>query len=132
MASLPSLRVARLSFAWRLGFLYAALFLVVGCYLPYLPVWLSWRRLDADQIAVLLAAPLFTRILFTPAISFAADRPGDRRWIVSFFPFHTASPCVNSLGSPCLCLVRSYLSGARGNTQSHPLCCPDVARRDHG
>ena len=82
MASLPSLRVARLSFAWRLGFLYAALFLVVGCYLPYLPVWLSWRRLDADQIAVLLAAPLFTRILFTPAISFVADRLGDRRKIL--------------------------------------------------
>ncbi len=72
----------RLSFAWRLGLLYAALFLVVGCYLPYLPVWLSWRRLDADQIAVLLAAPLFTRILFTPAISFAADRLGDRRKIL--------------------------------------------------
>ena len=48
------------------GFLYAALFLVVGCYLPYLPVWLHWRSLDADAIAVLLAAPLFTRILFTP------------------------------------------------------------------
>ena len=82
MASLPSLSVARLSFAWRLGLLYAALFLVVGCYLPYLPVWLSWRRLGADQIAVLLAAPLFTRILFTPAISFAADRLGDRRKIL--------------------------------------------------
>ena len=82
MASLPSLSIARLSFAWRLGLLYAALFLVVGCYLPYLPVWLSWRRLGADQIAVLLAAPLFTRILFTPAISFAADRLGDRRKIL--------------------------------------------------
>jgi PPP family 3-phenylpropionic acid transporter len=82
MASLPSLSIARLSFAWRLGLLYAALFLVVGCYLPYLPVWLSWRRLGADQIAVLLAAPLFTRILFTPAIGFAADRLGDRRKIL--------------------------------------------------
>ena len=30
----------------------------------------------------LLAAPLFTRILFTPAISFAADRLGDRRKIL--------------------------------------------------
>jgi len=49
------MRVLHLSFAWRLGFLYAALFLVVGCYLPYLPIWLSWRSLDADQIAVLLA-----------------------------------------------------------------------------
>lgn len=72
-------RIQRLSFAWRLGFLYAALFLVVGCYLPYLPVWLDWRNLDADQIAVILAAPLFTRILFTPVISFAADRLGGRR-----------------------------------------------------
>ena len=70
------------SFAWRLGFLYAALFLVVGCYLPYLPVWLDWRSLDADEIAVLLAAPLFTRIVFTPLISFAADLVGGRRTIV--------------------------------------------------
>jgi len=74
--------VPRLSLAWRLGLLYAALFLVVGCYLPYLPVWLHWRNLDADQIAVLLATPLFTRILFTPVISFAADRVGGRRTIL--------------------------------------------------
>jgi MFS transporter, PPP family, 3-phenylpropionic acid transporter len=78
----PHARFKRLSFAWRLGFLYAALFLVVGCYLPYLPVWLDWRKLNADQIAVLLAAPLFTRILCTPVISFAADRLGGRRTIL--------------------------------------------------
>ncbi|MBC8012568.1 MAG: MFS transporter [Methyloceanibacter sp.] len=82
MARQPEARILRLSFAWRLGFLYAALFLVVGCYLPYLPVWLHWRSLDADEIAVLLAAPLFTRILFTPVISFAADRVGGRRTIL--------------------------------------------------
>jgi PPP family 3-phenylpropionic acid transporter len=67
---------------WRLGFLYAALFLVVGCYLPYMPVWLQWRGLDEDEIAVLLAAPLFARILFTPAISFAADWSGARRAVL--------------------------------------------------
>jgi PPP family 3-phenylpropionic acid transporter len=78
----PQERVPRLSFAWRLGFVYAALFLVVGCYLPYLPVWLDWRKLGADQIAVLLATPLFTRIIFTPIISFAADRIGGRRSIL--------------------------------------------------
>jgi MFS transporter, PPP family, 3-phenylpropionic acid transporter len=82
MSSQKMPRVLRLSFAWRLGFLYAALFLVVGCYLPYLPVWLHWRKLDADEIAVLLAAPLFSRILFTPVISFAADRVGGRRTIL--------------------------------------------------
>ncbi|MEZ5875893.1 MAG: MFS transporter [Hyphomicrobiales bacterium] len=70
------------SLAWRLGFLYAALFLVVGCYLPYFPVWLKSRALDADQIAILLATPLYVRIIFTPAISFAADRLGGRRPIL--------------------------------------------------
>ena len=70
------------SLAWRLGFLYAALFLVVGCYLPYMPVWFHWRELGADQIAVLLAAPLYARVLFTPAVSFAADWLGDRRTIL--------------------------------------------------
>jgi PPP family 3-phenylpropionic acid transporter len=56
--------------------------LVVGCYLPYLPVWLDWRKLDADEIAVLLAIPLFARILFAPIISFAADHVGGRRMIL--------------------------------------------------
>ena len=68
--------------AWRLGFLYAALFLVVGCYLPYMPVWLHWRGQSEDAIAFLLAAPLFARILFTPAISFAADWSGARRAVL--------------------------------------------------
>jgi MFS transporter, PPP family, 3-phenylpropionic acid transporter len=82
MAEPAEARVPFPSFAWRLGFLYAALFLVVGCYLPYLPIWLHWRNLDADQIAVLLATPLFVRIMFTPAISFAADLLGGQRAIL--------------------------------------------------
>jgi MFS transporter, PPP family, 3-phenylpropionic acid transporter len=82
MAEQAEARTPFPSFAPRLGFLYAALFLVVGCYLPYLPVWLHWRTLDADEIAILLATPLFTRIVFTPAISFAADRAGGRRAIL--------------------------------------------------
>jgi PPP family 3-phenylpropionic acid transporter len=82
MAEQAEARTPFPSFAARLGFLYAALFLVVGCYLPYLPVWLHWRTLDADEIAILLATPLFTRIVFTPAISFAADRAGGRRAIL--------------------------------------------------
>jgi PPP family 3-phenylpropionic acid transporter len=82
MASQGASSAARVSLSWRLGFLYAALFLVVGCYLPYLPVWLKWRTLAADQIALLLAMPLYIRIVFTPAISFMADLLGSRRGIV--------------------------------------------------
>src|SRR5262245_62883635 len=74
-----------ITFAQRLGLLYAAMFFVVGCYLPFMPVWLDWRRLDAGEIAALLAAPLFTRIVFTPLIGFAADLAGSRRNIVIAF-----------------------------------------------
>ncbi len=87
---MPSLaRFGVTPLAWRLAFLYAALFLVVGCYLPYMPVWLHWRDLDANAIAVLLAAPLFARILFTPAISFAADWSGARRTVLIFLAWGT-------------------------------------------
>ena len=82
MASQTPSSAEHTSLAWRLGFLYGALFLVVGCYLPYLPVWLEWRTLTADQIAILLATPLYVRIVFTPAISFLADLLGSRRGIV--------------------------------------------------
>jgi len=75
-------RVAPRPRAWLLGFLYAAVFLVGGCYLPYLPVWLHWRDLNADQISILLATAPFARIVFTLAISFAADRAGGRRPIL--------------------------------------------------
>ncbi len=67
------------SLAWRLAFLYATLFFVIGCYMPYMPVWLQWRGLGDDEIALLLATPLFFRVLFTPVITFAADWSGARR-----------------------------------------------------
>lgn len=70
------------SLAWRLAFLYAVLFLIIGCYLPYLPVWLKWRGFTPDQIAILLATPLFGRIVIAPSISFVADRLGDRRFVL--------------------------------------------------
>lgn len=95
MAIQALVNAASPSFALRLGFLYAALFLVIGCYLPYLPVWLKWRELDADQIAVLLAATLYTRILFTPVISFIADRIGDRRTILIVLAWGSLFAFVN-------------------------------------
>jgi len=82
MANDASATVARRRLSWRLGLLYAALFLVVGFNMPYLPVWLKWRHLNADQIAILLAAPLYIRIVITPAIGFLADRLGGRRAIL--------------------------------------------------
>jgi PPP family 3-phenylpropionic acid transporter len=80
LQALPRFQVSAL--AWRLALLYAALFFVVGCYLPYIPVWLKWRGLSDDAIAFLLATPLFLRVVFTPSIAFAADWTGARRTVL--------------------------------------------------
>src|ERR1700704_691897 len=69
----------RRSFATRVSVLFAAIFVVAGTNLPYLPVWLDWAGLGPREIAVITAAPLFVRVAVTPVIAFAADRAGDHR-----------------------------------------------------
>ena len=63
-------------FALRLSVFYATTFLIIGCYMPFLPVWLRWRGLDETQIALVYAMPVFVRAIFTPAMTFLADRSG--------------------------------------------------------
>jgi PPP family 3-phenylpropionic acid transporter len=67
------------SFAVRMAGFYGALFVVAGTKLPYFPLWLDARGLSTSEIAVVVATPLFVRILFTPMIGVAADAGGDRR-----------------------------------------------------
>lgn len=67
------------NFAFRVSVFYGALFVVAGVKLPYFPVWLDGRGLSTAEIAVITAAPLFVRILATPALGIAADASGDRR-----------------------------------------------------
>lgn len=66
-------------YAVRLAVFYGAIFLVLGIYLPYLPVWLAWRGLTPAEIGIITATPLFLRVIATPAITFLADRRGDHR-----------------------------------------------------
>ena len=40
-------------FAWRLALFYAALFVALGVQLPFLPVWLAAKGLDADMIGAI-------------------------------------------------------------------------------
>lgn len=63
----------------RVAVFYAAIFLLVGVFLPYFGIWLDYRGLSAAQIGIVFAAPLFVRILATPLIGFFADRSGNRR-----------------------------------------------------
>jgi PPP family 3-phenylpropionic acid transporter len=69
----------RRSFAVRVSVMFAAIFVVAGTNLPFLPVWLDWTGLGPREIAIITATPLFVRLIVTPAFAFAADRAGDHR-----------------------------------------------------
>ena len=62
--------------AWRVASFFAALFLVYGVHLPYLPVWLDWRGLTPFEIGIVTALPFFLRLLVTPAVAIHADQTG--------------------------------------------------------
>lgn len=64
-------------YATRVSVFYAALFLIYGVHLPYLPVWLEWRGLSAFEIGVVTSLPFFLRLFATPALAYVADRSGD-------------------------------------------------------
>ncbi|HET6223407.1 MAG TPA: MFS transporter [Dongiaceae bacterium] len=69
----------RCGFAGRVSLLFAAIFVVAGTSMPYMPVWLDWTGLGPREIAVITATPLFVRVAVTPIIAMAADQAGDHR-----------------------------------------------------
>ena len=60
-------------FAVRLGLFYAAFFFFGGVQLPFFPVWLEARGLDASTIGLVIAVPMLVRIVATPIITHQAD-----------------------------------------------------------
>src|SRR5262245_25877237 len=61
-------------FAWRLAAFYAALFGALGVQLPFLPVWLAAKGLDAAAIGIVLAIPMVVRLFAVPLAAGQADR----------------------------------------------------------
>ena len=62
------------AFALRLALFYAALFVALGVQLPFLPVWLAAKGLDADMIGIVLAIPMIVRVFAIPITTRGADR----------------------------------------------------------
>lgn len=58
----------------RVSAFFAALCLIYGVHLPYLPLWLEWRGLSADEIGLVTSAPFFLRLIATPTLAYLADR----------------------------------------------------------
>jgi MFS transporter, PPP family, 3-phenylpropionic acid transporter len=61
-------------FAVRMAAFYAAFFAMIGVQLPFLPVWLKAKGLDAQMIGVVLAVPMVVRVFAIPLVSRFADR----------------------------------------------------------
>src|SRR5262245_48141799 len=62
------------AFAWRLALFYAALFVALGVQLPFLPVWLAAKGLDAAAIGIVLAIPMAVRVFAIPLAARQADQ----------------------------------------------------------
>jgi MFS transporter, PPP family, 3-phenylpropionic acid transporter len=73
MPDLPQTN-AGAAFAWRIAAFYAALFVVLGIQVPFLPVWLAARGLDTGAIGAVLAIPMVVRVVAIPAVTHRVDR----------------------------------------------------------
>lgn len=60
----------------RFALYYAAIFLSVGVYLPFWPLWLESRGLSAGQIGLLLALAAWIKVVATPTLAHLSDRAG--------------------------------------------------------
>jgi MFS transporter, PPP family, 3-phenylpropionic acid transporter len=65
-------------FALRIALLFCAPLIVNGFAMPYFPVWLSTLSLSDFEIGVVLAVPMFVRVITAPLAGVLADRLGER------------------------------------------------------
>src|SRR5687768_2873306 len=68
-------------FELRMSLIFFSLFISQGVFVPYFPLWLEFEGFGPGDIAIILSAPLFLRIVTVPMITALADRAGDRAWV---------------------------------------------------
>ncbi len=70
---------ARTLLAARYASVYGGIFLIVGIMLPFWPLWLNSRGLDATEIGIVFALGAWVRVLTDPIVTHTADRTGNGR-----------------------------------------------------
>ncbi|MCG6122463.1 MAG: MFS transporter [Microvirga sp.] len=68
---------------FRLSLLSAAIFAVIGIYMPFFPVWLQSRGLEPAEIGWILAAPILARVLVTAPLLGLIERGLDPRALLA-------------------------------------------------
>src|SRR5687768_8963921 len=67
----PQIIAAR--FVRRLALFYGAVCVSIGIQLPFFPLWLEAKGLDAGMICIVLAAPMVVRLFAIPVLARLAD-----------------------------------------------------------
>lgn len=81
-APAPDFFVKPPHFELRMSLIYGTMFIPNGTHLPFFPLWLERAGLDATQIAFVLSAPIFLRIVTTPFITAFADKVRERAHVL--------------------------------------------------
>lgn len=71
--TLPSIQAASV---------FAAIFVTFGIYLPFFPLLLAERGLQAAEIATVMAVPMVLRIVLSTPLGVVADKVGNRRAVL--------------------------------------------------
>ncbi len=69
----------------RLSGFYITIFCVIGCMLPFWPVWLQSRGMNGVEIGILTAIPVIAKMIFSPLFASLGDRLGERKRLMLFF-----------------------------------------------
>jgi len=123
--SAPDLsRTSGTPFGWSVRFsaFYAAIFLVAGVSMPWFPVYLQSRGLDAGQIGLILAVAMWVKPLANPVATRWADGSGQRRapLIVFLIGAGAAYACF-SLGDSFAAFVIAAIAASCFNSPILPL-----------
>jgi MFS transporter, PPP family, 3-phenylpropionic acid transporter len=73
---MPARTASSLALSSRYAVMYGAVFLTIGIYLPFWPVWLSSRGFSAGEIGLLLALGTWVKVFSNPVMAQVADRSG--------------------------------------------------------
>jgi PPP family 3-phenylpropionic acid transporter len=73
--------------ALRLSCFYGSFFAVTGVQLPFWPVWLDAKGLDASTLGLVMAMSFAAKALSTPLVAHFADRTGERKRLIVALAF---------------------------------------------
>ncbi len=69
----------------RLSAFYISIFFVIGCMMPFWPLWLQARGMNGAEIGLLTAVPVLGKMVFSPLFASLGDKLGERKRLMLFF-----------------------------------------------